>query len=190
MHISPRDLNRRAVGQAIRLKKAIFLTAVILLAVSVKGIAAQGVYGVLAAGSLEYNTEENSTDPGRLMIRIGYDFNSYFGVGYENSKSFNKSAKGTDVSVNTDLLYLKGSLPISDITSIYLLVGYSDVELTGSFESDFSYTRRDDNGVGTGIGLEIIWPDEKLGLIIDYQSYIEDGDPEVKALNIGVVLDF
>ena len=170
------------------MKKIGILTFILLLSVSAQLRAAEGAYGAFGAGILTFDAGgSEDVEPTQLVGRLGYNFNDYVGIGFEGGFSLiEDEIFGVDFDVTTTFIYLRGSLPLGERSSVYALIGPSNVELTGSAGGLSISGDDDDTGVGFGFETEL----DTVSFFIDYITYFDDDDVEVTSINLGVVSYF
>ncbi len=169
------------------MKRIISLLAVLLLMTVSNSYAAPGAYGAVGGGLMNFDDGFDSIKPKQLIFRLGYDFNDYFGLGYEGGFSLIKDDLfGVDYDVTTSFFYLKGSYPVSNNAKIYLLAGPTNVELTGEV-GGFSVSA-DDDDTGIGFGFETQLTSARL--FFDYITYNNNDGADVSSLNLGAAFDF
>ena len=136
-----------------------------------------------------------------LMVRIGYDFNKYFGV---ESRAMRSNWKSNGGKIKHAGLFIKPMYPISNDINIYGLAGYAKTTTQGKLR------RMDVNGVSFGLGFEYdLSSDSKkdtiynrkfdgigdqengLGLFVDYERlFYKSGSPDLDAISAGITYDF
>lgn len=93
-------------------------------------------YWTLGGGLLTFDDGFDSIKPKQLFGRLGYDFNANIGVGFEGGFSLiDDEVSGVDFDVSTTFFFLKGSIPIGDDSKLYVMVGPTNVELTGTLSN-------------------------------------------------------
>jgi len=169
------------------MKIKIFLLTILLLLFTARGYATPGAYASVGGGLLTFDDGFDTVKPKQLLFRIGYNFNEYIGLGYEGGFSLIKDELyGVDFDVTTTFVYVKGSFPISETSSIYLVTGPTNVELTGSDSGVSVSTDDDDTGLGFGFETKL----ETARLFVDYTTYYDSDGVEVKSLNVGAAFYF
>jgi len=169
------------------MKNSVMLAAVFGLVLGSQCLAAQGVYGAIGGSVLQFSNGGELLRPKQLIVRIGYNFNDYIGLGYESGLSvIEDQLAGAEFESDTSFVYLKGSLPINEHASLYILAGSAEVELTRSIGGT-SVTSTDDD-TGFGFGLETL--EGKVRFFIDHVTYFKDNDDTVDSLNLGAVFSF
>ena len=169
------------------MKSIVSLVAIFLLLTVSNSFAAPGAYAAIGGGLLDFDDGFDSVKPKQLIFRLGYDFNDYFGVGYEGGFSLIKDELfGLDYDVTTSFIYLKGSFPVGDTASLYLLAGPTNVELTGS-SGGFSVSA-DDDDTGLGFGFETQMSSARF--FVDYITYNDNDGVDVSSLNLGAAFSF
>jgi len=151
------------------------------------------------------------------IVRLGYDYNQYFGIEARALKATNDS---DTFDVTHYGLFLKPMFPIGDRFNIYGLIGYGNtkVETTcGTLRETYS-----ENGMSYGIGLEFDLSDKEYdyeahkenptdeltfdrpfdgqgdqekgwGLFVDYQNLLYDSGPikyRAHVVSFGITYDF
>jgi hypothetical protein len=160
------------------------LVSAILLTISAQSRAAEGGYGAFGGGLLTFDDGFDKVKPKQLVGRLGYNFNDYVGIGFEGGFSLIEDELfGVDFDVSTLFFYLRGSAPVSDTSSIYVLFGSTNVELTGSSGRTSLSADDDDTGIGFGFETEL----DTVSLFVDYITYFDDDGVDVNSINIGVV---
>ncbi|MEM7563530.1 MAG: porin family protein [Pseudomonadota bacterium] len=169
------------------MKPIVALVFVLLMLLSRPAFATDGFYASVSGGLLTFDDGVDTIKPKQLSGRLGYNFNDYIGIGFEGGFSLLEDELfGFDWDVTTTFIYLRGSLPISETASIYLLAGPTDVSVTGT-SGAFSITA-DDDDTGTGFGFETRL--DTVSVYVDYITYNDNEGVEVDAFNIGVVSYF
>ena len=183
-------------------------TGVVVLLASMSGNAFAGLTPGAYAG-VQYATTDFSFDgvseefsPSALIGRAGSNFNQYFsiegrlGIGLsDDTLTVTDGVTTGSVSIEIDTLigfYGVGRLPLGKSSSLYALVGVTQVDATTSAsvtgvgsaslsddESDVSY------GVGADIGIRY-----NLWVNVEYVQYIDKSDVEVSAIAIGMRFGF
>lgn len=159
-----------------------------------------GIQYAITDFSFEGVSEEFS--PTALIGRAGSNFNQYvsiegrLGIGLSDdtvTASDGVTTASASVEVDTLIgLYGVGRLPLGKSSSVYGLVGFTQVDATASTattgfgsasvsddESDLSY------GVGADIGIRY-----NLWVNVEYVQYLDKSDVEVSAIAIGMRFGF
>jgi len=171
----------------VPMKKSIIPVAVLMLACTAQSHAAGGLYGAFGLGVLEFSNGGALIRPKQLVLRVGYNFNEYIGLGYEGSSSVRKDQlAGSEYGYDTSFVYLKGSLPINRHAALYILAGSAEVERTRSSGGASVTTSDDDTGIGFGI--ETI--EGNVRFFLDHVTYFEDNDEYVDSMNLGAIITF
>ena len=169
------------------MKKLLVLASVLLFSVSSQLRASEGAYGAVGGGLLTLDDGFDEVKPKQLFGRLGYNFNDYVGIGFEGGFSLiEDEISGVDFDVTTIFFYLRGSVPVGENSSVYVLVGPTDVELTGS--AGGTSVSVDDDDTGIGFGFET--PLESVSFFVDYITYFDDDGVDVTSINLGVVSYF
>jgi OOP family OmpA-OmpF porin len=144
------------------------------------------------------------------IVRLGYDYNQYFGIEARGIKATNDS---DTFDVTHYGLFLKPMMPIGEQFNIYGLIGYghTKIETTcGTLRETYS-----ENGMHYGIGLEYDLSDRESdreeggvydrpfdghgdqekgwGLFVDYQNLLHDSGPikyRANVVSFGITYDF
>jgi hypothetical protein len=189
------------------LYKTVIIGLVVLLA-STSGNALAGLTPGAYAG-IQYASTDFSFDgvpeefsPTALIGRAGSNFNQYvsiegrLGIGLsDDTITATDGVTTASVSIEIDTLiglYGIGRVPLGKSSSLYALIGFTQVDatksasLTGSGsaslsddESDLSY------GVGADIGIRY-----NLWVNVEYVQYLDKSDIEVSAIAVGMRFGF
>jgi OOP family OmpA-OmpF porin len=129
------------------------------------------------------------------LVRIGYDFNPYFGVEARllHSSLSRRFAKTTHYG-----LYAKPQLHVSDALNLYGLIGYGHTRVECIYKSKPIH---DDNGWSFGGGFEYDFghqdgqgdTESGWGMFADYQNLLRDaGSAKVRSniISAGLTYDF
>ena len=163
-----------------------------------------GAYAGVQYGIADLSFEGVSEDfsPTALIGRAGSNLNQYFSIegrlGLGLSDDTLTATEGTttaSLSVELDTLigiYGVGHVPLGKSSSIYALVGLTQIDATASAsvtgigsaslsddESDFSY------GIGADIGILY-----NLWVNVEYVQYIDKADIDVSAIALGLKFGF
>ena len=165
------------------MRSLLLLSSALMLVFSAQLRAAEGAYGGFGGGLLTFDDGVDEVKPKQLFGRLGYNFNDYIGLGFEGGFSLiDDELYGVDFDVTTTFFYLRGSIPISDTANVYVLIGPTNVELTGS--SGGASISADDDDTGTGFGFETQL--ETVSFFVDYITYFDDDGVDVTSINLGV----
>lgn len=169
------------------MKKILFGCGLLLLSAGAQAQNAPGAYATIGGGLLTFDDGVDSVEPKQLFGRLGYDINAYVGFGIESGFSLiEDEVSGVDFDVTTLFIFLKGSIPVGNGSSLYVLYGNADTELTGS-SGGLSLSADDDD---TGIGFGIQVPLDTTSISIDYIKYFDDDGVEVDSINLGLTSHF
>ncbi len=169
------------------MKKLLMLASLLPLMMAGPLQAREGGYAGFGGGLLTFDDGVDEVEPKQLSGRLGYNFNEYIGFGFEGGFSLiEDEAFGVDFDVTTTFIYLRGSFPVGETSSIYFLYGPTNVELTGSSGGSSLSADDDDTGIGFGFESEL----DTLSLYVDYITYFDDDDVEVTSINLGIVSYF
>jgi hypothetical protein len=163
-----------------------------------------GAYAGVQYASTDFSFEGVSEDfsPTGLIGRAGSNFNKYFsiegrlGIGLsDDTVTATDGVNTASVSIELDTLiglYGVGHVPLGKSSSLYALVGLTQVDATASAsvtgfgsasfsddESDLSY------GIGADIGILY-----NLWVNVEYVQYLDKSDLEVSAIALGVKFGF
>lgn len=138
-----------------------------------------------------------------VMLRVGNDFNPYFGVELRAATTWMED-EGAKVKSHIGI-FAKPQYHVTQDLNIYALAGYACTEI-----GDNALVAFKDSGFSWGVGLEYDLFDDKQengiyarnfdgqgdqekgwGLFVDYQQLIEkDGRPDLHAITVGITYDF
>lgn len=143
-----------------------------------------------AAGVRKYDT----TNFGGLL-RVGYDFNPYFGI----EARFLRSQLSRNFATTTHYgLYAKPQFHISDAVNVYALIGYGHTKIDCIYKRNPLY---EGNGWNFGGGIEYDFAshdgqgdtEQGWGAFVDYQNTLRDaGVNNVRSniISVGLTYDF
>ena len=129
------------------------------------------------------------------LLRIGYDFNPYFGI----EARFLRSQLSQNYATTTHYgIYAKPQYHISDAVNVYGLIGYGHTKIDCKYRKDPLY---EGNGWSFGGGVEYDFAsgdgqgdaEEGWGAFVDYQNILRDGGKLKVRSNVvsaGVTYDF
>ena len=189
----------------------IYRTVIIGLVVSLGSISGNAFAGLTpgAYAGIQYASTDFSFDgvpdefsPTCLIGRAGSNFNQYvsiegrLGIGLsDDTVTATEGVTTASVSIEIDTLiglYGVGHVPLGKSSSIYALVGFTQVDATASAsitgfgsasmsddESDLSY------GIGADIGILY-----NLWVNVEYVQYIDKSDVDVSAIALGLKFGF
>lgn len=164
----------------------------------------QGAYAGIQYASVDFSFQDISEDfsPTGLIGRAGSNINRYvsiegrLGIGLSDD-TITATDGTTTASVSLELdtligLYGVGHVPFGESSSIYALVGFTQIDGTASAsvtgfgsasvsddESDLSY------GIGADIGILY-----NVAVNVEYVQYIDKSDFDVSAIAIGLKFGF
>ena len=148
---------------------------------------ASDTYMTIGGGFLSFDDGLDTLNPTQVIGRFGHDFNDHIGFGLEAGFSLlEDELLGVDYDVSTVFLYLKGSLPVSDDSKIYLMFGPANTELTGTLSGISASV--EDNDTALGFGFES--SSKTSSFSIDYINYNDNDGVDVNAINLGYVINF
>ncbi len=157
-----------------------------------------GIMGMVStscpcAGDSETRQYDTSNFGG--LLRIGYDFNPWFGV----EARFLHSELSKNFATTTHYgLYAKPQVHISDAINVYGLIGYGHTRVDCDLRDAPLY---DDNGWSFGGGIEYDFAsgdgqgdaEEGWGAFVDYQNLLHDKGEDLVRSNVisaGITYDF
>ena len=129
------------------------------------------------------------------ILRVGYDFNSYFGI----EARFLRSQLSKQYATTTHYgIYAKPQYHVSDAVNIYALIGYGHTRIDCKYKTKPLY---EDNGWSFGGGVEYDFAagdgqgdaEEGWGAFVDYQNVLRNaGKLKVRSniISAGVTYDF
>lgn len=184
---------------------AYYVLSCVLFLLSLNTWAAEksNAYFGLQYSQLEYSTSGlPDIEPTALVARIGsYSSENMaiefrFGVGLDKgTATLSDPWLGTwDLSLDLDNLiglYAVGHAPMGSNSSLYVLLGYTQIDATSSISNgSLSASGSDkENDMSMGIGLNL-GLGEALALNVEYTSYLSKSDYDLNAFNMGIRLDF
>lgn len=127
----------------------------------------------LGASYTQLNTDILDDDPGVLNGIIGWSANENFGVEARIGGGVKDgSLLGFDVSVDSYYgVFLRGTLPVTDLFSIYAVAGYGSGELSVFGVSDSA------SSAAYGAGFELSFGDRRANSLgLEWAQYFEDAD--------------
>lgn len=185
------------------LYRTVIIGLVVLLA-SMSGNAyaglTPGAYAGIQYASTDFSFEGVPKDlsPTALVGRAGSNFNQYvsiegrLGIGLSDD-TVTSATESLSIEIDTLIgLYGIGRLPLGKSSSLYALVGLTQVDattstsMTGFGSSSFSDDESDlSYGVGADIGIQY-----NLWVNVEYVQYLDKSDVEVSAIAIGMRFGF
>ncbi len=165
-----------------------------LLSVTIASADSQWFFGG-GGGLVTLDNDTDIIDTGNVFLRGGFALNTYLDIGAEVGFTLlSDDINNVDNDVQTLFVFLKGNLPVSDDTSLYLLLGVSNVKLTEGIAN--SAEELDDDGTGIGIGVQLRNTGSSY-FTVDYTSYYDDDefddvnvDVTTSGINFGFVSYF
>ncbi len=145
------------------------------------------------------------------LIRVGHDFDQYFGVEARVLGTFWEADPLGGQKLQHFGIFAKPMYPIDEDINIYALLGYGWTKTTTGGNGNLPTI--DENGLSLGIGLEYDLSskeddivedmeydrdfdgqgDQEIGwgLFVDYQRLIVDSDmPDIDIISVGITYDF
>lgn len=149
------------------------------------GAAAADVYGGLSYGALETEFGSREFDTPTLNLAIGNVFNPNFAV--EGRIGFGVD-DDSDGGINAEIddylaVYAKPMLPLSDVLTLYGLLGVADTTVDTNFGDE------DDDDISYGIGLSAKTR-HNLDLFGEYVTLYDDDNVEITGFNLGANMRF
>ena len=146
-------------------------------------------------GLISLDDETDIIDTGNVFLRSGVAINSYLDIGAEVGFTIlTDDINDVDHDVQTLMVYLKGNLPVSNDTSLYLLLGASNVKLTEGFASSADELDDDDTAIGIGVQVR---NSANSYYTVDYISYYDENefdsvnaDVSANGINFGFISYF
>ncbi len=149
--------------------------------------AADGAYLSLGGGLMNFDDSADVIKPGQVIGRVGIDYSEFFSVGAEAGVSLlEDDFAGDDLAVVTLFLYVRGDIPVGEKSSIYGMIGPSNVSVSSSANNYNNSVSDSDIGFGIGFQTEL----QKVNVFIDYISYFNDNGVDVSSVNAGLVIGF
>jgi outer membrane immunogenic protein len=164
----------------------------------------EGAYAGVQYASFDFSFEDVSEDfsPTGLIGRAGSNINQYFSIegrlGFglsDDTVSVSDGVTTASVSIELDTLigaYGVGHVPLGKSSSIYALVGLTQVDatasaaLTGSGSASFSDDESDlSYGIGADIGILY-----NLWINVEYVQYLDKSDLDLSAIALGIKFGF
>ena len=145
-------------------------------------------------GLVSFDDEVDIVDTGNLFVRGGYSLNDYIDLGADISFTLiTDDINDVDHDLAVTFVYIKGNVPVSDDSKLYLMFGATRVKLTESIRRSSDEFEDDGNGVGFGIQL-----DSRDGgfYTVEYLQYYDDefdninADVSSRGINFGFIQYF
>lgn len=168
------------------MKKVLCFAAAGLIAAGASAQSSQPqLYGSASYGLLETEVGSTDFDTPTLNLAFGGKFNPNFAL--EGRLGFgvgDDSENGFEVEIEDYLaIYAKPILPVSDVVSIYALLGLAETSIDTNFgdedDDDFSY--------GIGISARL---NNGIDLFGEYISLYDDDNVEIGGINLGASMRF
>ena len=131
------------------------------------------------------------------LLRIGYDFNDYFGIEARALRTFWDEGPFGGAPLQHIGLFAKGQLPAGKAINFYGLLGYGYTQNLGN-GARLNYFDHD-HGLSAGLGAEytFAYHDEegkrskKWSVFVDYQRLLIRSDvPDMDVVSLGLRYDF
>lgn len=168
------------------MKKMICLAAAGLIAAGANAQQNQTqLYGSASYGLLETEVGSTDFDTPTLNLAFGGQFNRHFAL--EGRLGFgvdDDTENGLNVEIDDYLaVYAKGILPVSDVVSIYGLLGIAETTIDTNFGDE------DDDDISYGIGMSARL-NNGIDLFGEYISLYDDDNVEIGGINLGASMRF
>ncbi|NND90796.1 MAG: outer membrane beta-barrel protein [Granulosicoccus sp.] len=155
-----------------------------------KGVQAGGYVGLDGTSLDVENAADSELNPRGLRLRLGIPVGGMFDVEFHLGGGSDRDNVIADKFSTTYAgAFLKGYVPVGSRSALFVLGGFSAVDLSQSIDGrEFSDGR---SSVSWGFGLETELS-ERLDLSADYVLYLSDDGPfsAVSAVNLGFKLYF
>lgn len=146
-------------------------------------------------GLINLDDGTDQIDTGNLFFRGGYHISEIIEIGAEVGLTiFTDDINDIDHDVQTMMVFLKASLPLSDFTRVYVLAGASNIKLIQGVAS--TSAEFDDDGTAVGIGVQVRSANDSF-YTVDYITYFDEdefdstvGDVKVGGINFGFISYF
>lgn len=147
-----------------------------------------GAFYGIGGALMNFDDGFDEVEPKNVFFRLGVSLNDYVDFGGEVSITLlPDEISSVDFDVDTTFFYIKLNAPLDSGAKVYLMLGPSDVEVTGS--SGGVSISADDSDTGIGFGFET--PLDAGGFLhFDYIRYFDDDGVEAVGLNFGYMAKF
>lgn len=168
------------------MKKMICFAAAGLIAASASAQQSQTqLYGSASYGLLETEVGSVDFDTPTLNLAFGGKFNPNFAL--EGRLGFgvdDDTENGVKVEIDNFMaIYAKPMLPVSDVITLYGLLGLAETEI------DTNFGNEDDDDISYGVGLSARL-NNGIDLFGEYVSLYDDDDVEISGINLGASMRF
>lgn len=168
------------------MKKMICFAAAGLIAAGASAQQSQTqLYGSASYGLLETEVGSVDFDTPTLNLAFGGKFNPNFAL--EGRLGFGvdeDTESGVEVEIDNFMaIYAKPMLPVSDVVTLYGLLGLAETELDTSVGSE------DDDDISYGVGISARL-NNGIDLFGEYVSLYDDDDVEISGINLGASMRF
>ncbi|WP_372777855.1 porin family protein [Litorivivens sp.] len=168
------------------MKKVLCFAAAGLIAAGASAQQSQPqLYGSASYGLLETEVGSTDFDTPTLNLAFGGKFNPNFAL--EGRLGFgvgDDSKNGVEVEIEDYIgIYAKPILPVSDVISVYGLLGLAETTVDTNFGDD------DDDDISYGIGISARL-NNGIDLFGEYISLYDDDNVEIGGINLGASMRF
>ncbi|WP_372748200.1 porin family protein [Litorivivens sp.] len=155
------------------------------IALSLSASAMSEMYGSASYGLLETEAGTTDFDTPTLNLTFGATLNPNFALEGRLGFGVDDDTKGPFTVEIEDFIgiYAKPMLPISDVVTLYGLLGVAETSIDTNFGDD------DDDDISYGLGLSAKLQNN-VDLFAEYISLYDDDDIEVNGFNLGASLRF
>lgn len=139
-------------------------------------------------------------DIGALVLRGGYEVNpnfaveGRFGLGIsDETKVWNSALGPLDTTVELDDfigVYARGILPLNDVTSLYGIVGWTDISITATVSDGVTTASNSDSDSDMSFGFGADFNVGAGAINLEYMSYYSDDAVDVTAIGVGYTVKF
>lgn len=133
-----------------------------------------GLFIGAGAGLVGFDDEVDVVDTGNLYFRLGYSFGEYIDIGADYSFTLlTDDINDVDHDLDIAFAYIKGNIPLSENSKLYLMLGATRVKITEGVR--FGSSSFEDDGSGVGIGIQVNSDDESY-FTAEYVVYYDDDE--------------
>ncbi|MBB3045792.1 hypothetical protein FHR99_000028 [Litorivivens lipolytica] len=168
------------------MKKMICFAAAGLIAAGASAQQSQPeLYGSASYGLVETEVGSVDFDTPTLNLAFGGKFNPNFAL--EGRLGFgvdDDTENGVEVEIDNFMaIYAKPMLPVSDVITLYGLLGLAETEI------DTNFGNEDDDDISYGLGISARL-NNGIDLFGEYVSLYDDDDVEISGINLGASMRF
>lgn len=136
-----------------------------------------------------------SAKPPVFVARIGHFLSDYVAIEGRLGTSLNDdSIEFADIDTGAKLevdhiagVYGVGHLPLGQSASLFAVLGYTNIE--GTFSAEGESWTNDDSGISYGGGIQTLFT-PNVSASVEYMSYLNKSDYDVKAISVGANYHF